>query len=471
MMTSNPASHEAALAAADRLRDGDAGARAVAMDAYAAHADAIDPANLDGCTRVGWLLTQGRAIDPRLEDLVKRAAATAIEPNVREIAEVVLFQFPLRRGEVTTAERHLRSLLARHRRSGSPREIGVLNDLALVYQSSQREFETLVLARCALDVATAQDAPLGIAVARARMMWALERLEEWSALEAQADSMLRLLPDLDACHHGPALRAVHTALRAIRMGHRDWDGARLQHAQIVTAGPPASPETDDAFDGAMLEAQIAVASGRPADAAAIALPASSAQPVGTRRWLTATDLLVRSAAAAGGPRSAIGTAMELHVAITSPHAARHGVSSLLAIATGVGVALGEHPTAALFFETASELLVRRVEEIRECVSSVEELSRTAEQERAMLARHRTRYVADHRRALAAIAQIYDDPGVPRPPQIERLADHDRIRICAWCLTMRTPDGRTLPIGHLLPDSARLGVTHGICDDCRDGVGV
>jgi hypothetical protein len=180
--------------------------------------------------------------------------------------------------------------------------------------------------------------------------------------------------------------------------------------------------------------------------------------------VTAAALLVRALAAAGDAARAAAEAEPLLRVLRAPPSATAGVSVLLDAATVVGDALADR-AAAPFFEAASALLMQRIAELHECFRHIEELSDAADEDRAILARHRVRFVADQRRALEAITALHEDPAAPRPPELERLAEDGRLRICSWCLTMRTADGLALPVGHLVPGAMRLAVTHGICDPC------
>ena len=460
-------SREDELRAADRLRDADSDSVDRALACYLRHADAIDPATREGVERVGWIIRLGRRLDPAAEDLLRRAAAHACDDGVREAAEVMLFQFPFRRGDHAAAEAHLRKLLRRHRKTGSLREIGVVNDLALVYQAACREFEVLVLARRASRLAVERSYTLGSGIAFARLAWALERLGEWDELERGADHLANLLPDLDLGHHPPAKRCIHAARRAVRAARGEFDAARYEHALVVAAGPALTGDVDDAFDGALLEARIALASHLPASAANIAEHAGDRCAAGTRNWFRATTLLARALAAVGDLGGAVRTAAPVLHALHSADARRLGPSGLLSFTAAMCEALGDDPAATPFHAASSELLLARISEIQGCVAEIEELSDAAEEDRAILARHRTHFVIEQRLALQAIARIHDEShGAERPEQLERLTEDGRLRICAWCLTMRNAIGRVLPIGHLIPGSIRLGVTHGICDDCR-----
>jgi hypothetical protein len=152
---------------------------------------------------------------------------------------------------------------------------------------------------------------------------------------------------------------------------------------------------------------------------------------------------------------------------------RHGVATLgtggaLALAAAVGEALRAAPEAAGLairaHEFAARTMLERTVELDACLGDLVELSSAVEEDRLALAQYRLRFVREHEAMLETIAALYEREG--GPPRLSTiLAEGGSLRVCAWCLSVRTHDGRLLPVGHFVADAMRGTVMHGICDDC------
>lgn len=76
-------------------------------------------------------------------------------------------------------------------------------------------------------------------------------------------------------------------------------------------------------------------------------------------------------------------------------------------------------------------------------------------------------VRDHLRERMAVARVEG-----RLPAWATAAAGNMTAVCAWCRSVRTAQGRWLPLGHFVPSTGpHLTVTHGICEDCRPRLGL
>lgn len=469
-LRSPPAGGLESLRRADSLCQGGAEARAEAMSIYRELASSIDPATAEGELRVRWLLSSRRALSPEFEDLLARAAERAGDAGTRFLASIAGAQFPQRRGDFRTAEAILRRGLSEVRGSQSRREVSACMLLSGVFRAQHREFEALVLARRASRLAERLGPPAAQAAALVHLGAALLAIGEHAAFDATASALEALLPSLEP-HETIAMRRPMLAYRAESFVERgDHDAARREIA-VRDAMPLEDWLREQlAAEDAERDARMLCAEGRFGEA--LALVARWHRPDGPRgvEWFEWTGVEIACRARTPQREGLAEAAVRLLDEIERTGCQLLGPGGALRLAASVGKALaqtpGEASPAQRAYRFAAAMMLERTRELDVCIAELGELSAAMEEDCRMLAEFRLRFVREHEAMLSTIAKSYDLPGADQPTVFHAYAAGDgRLRICAWCLQVRTPDGRELPIGHYVPDAERLAVTHGICDPC------
>ncbi len=473
-LLSPPAGGLESLRRADSLSGGGAEARDEAMSIYRALAGSIDPATAEGELRVRWLLSSRRALSPEFEDLLARAAERASDGGTRFLASIAGSQFPQRRGDFRAAEEILRRGLAEVRGSQSRREMSVCMLLSGVFRAQHREFEALILARRASRLAERLGPPAARAAALVHLGAALLAIGEHAAFDRTASALEGLLPSLEP-HETVAMRRPMLAYRAESFVARgDHVAARREIAVRDSMPLEDWLRAQLGAEDAERDARMLCAEGRFEQALElVAKWHRSDGPCGVE-WFEWTGVEVACRARTTGRAGLAAAAARFLDEIERNGCHLLGPGGALRLAASVGGALvrtpGQSGAAQRAYRFAAAMMLERTRELDVCIAELAELSAAMDEDCRMLADFRLRFVREHEAMLATIAESYDLPGAEPPTAFHALADSDgRLRICAWCLQVRTPDGRELPIGHYVPDSERLAVTHGICDPCAANI--
>lgn len=465
-----PAGGPESLRRADSLCGGGPEAREEAMAIYREHASAIDPATAEGELRVKWLLGSRRALSPEFEDLLARAAERASDGGTRFLASIAGSQFPQRRGDFRTAESILRRGLSEVRGSQSRQEMSTCMLLSGVFRAQHREFEALVMARRASRLADRLGPPAAKAATLVHLGAALLVIGEHAAFDATAAELEAVLPSLEP-HETLAMRRPMLAYRAESFVERgDHDAARREIAVRDALPLEGWLREQLAAEDAERNARMACAEGRLDEA--LALVARWHRPDGPRgvEWFEWTGVEVACRARTPGREGLAEAADRVLGEIERTGCQLLGPGGALRLAASLGRSLslapGEAAAAQRAYRFAAAMMLERTRELDACIAELGELSVAMEEDCRMLGEYRLRFVREHEAMLATIARSYDLPGAEPPTVFSAFAAGDgRLRICAWCLQVRTPDGRELPVGHYVPDAERLAVTHGICDPC------
>ncbi|MFO0932070.1 MAG: hypothetical protein U1E39_05110 [Planctomycetota bacterium] len=372
-------------------------------------------------------------------------------------------------------DRDLRSaldlLLELHRRTDERADavaFGVLHALAGVFLRQHREFEALLVARRATDVA--QRAPDLSAVDRAHAAALLARvfvgLGDAARLRAHLPAMLAAA---DGMHEPDASRArAHAHLLLARTAVDDDD---LETAAAAVADARAIARRDVGTPGfgpeilrsATLRLAVARRDVETLERCLAETPRPSSDD---HAWLVGHVAL---AAARGDVATATSSARR---ALEALGTARLAPSTRLARAVAVARALGDDDRAADVateaWHLAADAALARLVELDRSVREVGALGPLGADDLDALAAHRARFVASHREVLEPLRHRLEAATRHGTlPAWATPAPGDLLLVCAWCLSVRDRDGAWLPVGHLVYGAQSVPMTHGACPRCLE----
>ena len=229
-------------------------------------------------------------------------------------------------------------------------------------------------------------------------------------------------------HYG---RAIASARARLAREERDAEGLRRALDDV----PPA-PATDPA--------RAAARAGL--ESAALALVGDV--PAASACARTCLDLLER--AAGGHP--------------LAPNLRFLEADAIARLALDLGLA-PDVADAAL--RVAADAAFERLVELEAAARDLPALGTPTDDDHQALGEYRTRFVRRHRATLTRLRDRVEASARAGTLASWAQAGTDGLTtICAWCLSVRDVDGAWLPLGHLLPPTPALPVTHGICARCR-----
>lgn len=371
-------------------------------------------------------------------------------------------------GRLAEAEAVLQDALMRVRGRGDANESKACGSLGTFYAIQGRHFEALVLYRqgLAIDRQRGQDA---LAVRHlSNIATVLAALGLPHELPALFDSIAETHERLD----GEAARRAESldlwARYQLALGEGDLPYlAELCALLQETWGHLDEPRIQ--VNLAVVEADLLRARGEHAEARAclergLALPGiSDADRV---------ELEIRRLGCLEGERAieqvspaALDALVLLGAMLDEPiHAARtilHG--------TTLGDVLTRYERLAEAHEAydiAATATMERIRQLDDCMRELPELTGATEAEFTWLRDLRTSFQAQQQELLRHVgAQLERARKEGTSPIHDHEADHDLVRLCAWCGTVGTPSGQWLPVAHYVPDSDELRVTHTICERC------
>ncbi len=118
------------------------------------------------------------------------------------------------------------------------------------------------------------------------------------------------------------------------------------------------------------------------------------------------------------------------------------------------------------YDIAATATMERIRQLDDCMSELPELTGATEAEFTWLRDLRVTFKTQQRELLQHVgAQLERARREGTSPIHDRKANHDLVRLCAWCGTVGTPSGQWLPVAHYVPDSEDVRVTHTICERC------
>ncbi|MBL9085814.1 MAG: hypothetical protein JNM10_01610 [Planctomycetia bacterium] len=344
----------------------------------------------------------------------------------------------------------------------------VLHALAGVFLRQHREFEALIVARRAADVARrAPDlSPVDRAHAAALLARVFVGLGDAARLRAHLPAMLAAADAMDEPDATRARAHAHLLLSraAVDDGDLETAATALADAEAILRRDLGTP----GFGPAIVRStalRLAVAR-RDVPALERCLAEQPAPRGDDQGWLVG---LVALATARGDADAAIAHARR---ALDALGGARLAPSTRLARAVAVARAVGDgERTADLATEAwhlAADAALARLNELDRSVREVGALGPLAADDLDALAAHRARFVASHREVLEPLRLRLEAatrhgtlPPWATPPR------GDLLLVCAWCLSVRDRDGTWLPVGHLVYGAQSLPMTHGACPRCLD----
>jgi len=443
------------LADADAARDRGVDGMDAAVEVYREHVEALDAATEAGRGRVRWLIETGNAYEPCFQGAVRAAAEQQHDEELRLRAYLATAEFEFRAGTPEAAERILRIGLAMARGKNSVNEMVACNALARIYRIQHRPFEALLLSRRAFQLAHILEHPLGLAQALLGAGGILIELADWdetASLLVELEEVARHVPEQ---RRRELRRQLHYYRFEIALQNGQLDDAHAQFdawSKSWVAGWQRATFTDalEFCRGRMLAAE-----GRMDEARVVADAVFDADADLDHNWIDRALLRLRTAPDA---------ALAQHIArrLAEHGLTRLGAGSLLNTARELGELSPDPRVARRAFDLAAAAALERVRQIRECQRELSELSMECEEDRAILLRHRRRFV----RRQEEIARLYKATGTDAVPRLAEIGDSGGvITICAWCLEVLLPGGRRVPAGHYVTAAGESRISHGICPEC------
>lgn len=433
-----------------------------------------------GLERAAWCCQE----DPARDDVARRVAEVALgHPGEEERieAERTLGQCDLVAGRVAEAEARLTALFARVRDRGDRLELNVCYALAVLYAWQRRELESLMYARRAQSVAERR--PDLHVVHRAHALSVLSdayrSLDDDERLLQVSARMLALASEFVEPDSSRVRRQAYTSAHEAAMLRGDLPKAResLEAARHEAAlDMKTAGHTEDPL--AYYEGRYALRTGNMERVGELlARHAERARSHATLWMLWAlieVEWLLRTGRAAEGVERAERALAHMQV----PDVARRlgtgrrlrSAEHLAQLMEGPG---GDGDVSLLAYREAADAAFDRLYELESCLADLPALVEPEPEDREALTSYRVRFVRrhrvvlDHLRERMAVARVEG-----RLPAWATAAAGNMTAVCAWCRSVRTAEGRWLPLGHFVPSTGpHLTVTHGICEDCRPRLGL
>lgn len=475
--TLDDASHAeraAALAEADELRltsDADEDSWR-ALTVYRALAD-LALAGPHADARAAWMTRE----DPARDATTRRFAQAALqEPgDVGVRAEVVLAECDTRAGEERAAEARLRALWPRVRGTASVGEVWTCNALAEVFAVQRREFEALAIARrgeAAEEVAPGLHA-VDVAQTRSAIARALFALGDVPRLLEHLPRFLAAADALGPTDAGRARFHAHLLVARAALDVGEFELAR-RHIGLAEDESRRDPGVVGHTRHAIASARARLArEERDAEGLVRALEQTPTTRASDLPRLAARAGLEAAARALCGDVAGASALATRALSILSREPGRRTVSPATRLAEADAIArlaleVGMHPEVAdEALRIAADAAFERLLELEAAAKDLPAFGTPTDDDYRALGDYRARFVRRHRVALTRLRDRIDASA--RAGALSSWAhagEEGLTTICAWCLSVRDADGAWLPLGHLLPTTPALPVTHGICPRCR-----
>ena len=344
------------------------------------------------------------------------------------------------------------------RGSNTSNELAACNALSRLYRIEQRPFEALLLSRRAFQIARALGDEMGSVIARLGAAGLLIELRDWeeaASLLVELEEAARRLPE----HRRRAVRRQLLCYRfeiALGRGELEVASGHLENWKESWV-----PEWQRAMFDAELEfcrGRLLAAQGRTEEARAVAQAVFDEDAELDRDWIVRALLCLRTAPDA---------ALARHVArqLDEHGLSRLGAGGLFESARELGQLSPDPDVSRRAFDLASAAALERVRQVAECQRELSELSMECEEDRAILRRHRQRFV-ERQEEIARLYKATGTDAVPRIDEIKEIEDKGGvITVCAWCLEVLLPNGRRVPAGHYVTAAGEARISHGICSEC------
>lgn len=470
----SPDERLALLEEADSLRGGSAEDRERACAAYRAALRPGGPLDDADLGRFRWSFDNDSHKGPLTERLAESAGSSP-DPEVALRGRILGAECLAGAQRLDDARARAVGILDEVRGRRDPLEARVLLLLAYLHVRRSQEFEALVLAHHADQILEASaKAPERLRLlAKMRLCNALsgfeDALEEREAALDEFMSLATSVPDAVAW----SFTAWGFGTRAellLDLGRVAQARDALEELRLRAASLPYIP-----WNPAHLELLLSRVEHREGELGPARERMARAQADLERQHGSAIEVDVQAgklALEAGdteGARGAFDGLMDrVEEAVEcDPAGAARRLRHLLEIAhttSGRPDLAREHVRAT---ELAACDALRRVAELDRCVRELPEARAVPRSAFRVLVRHRERFVRRHAELLDVLAGLitagsHAAARVFPPPRCDGGAD---LCVCAWCLCARSLDGAWLPVGQFAPQSARIRISHGICEDC------
>lgn len=437
---------------------------------FASVAPSLDPRDAGDARRILRHAWSSRAPGADLDGFLGRVADEAPLPEARQIAGLVCGQNAMFAGDLSGADRRVRSVLTAARGSGTRVERTVVLALAKISLQLRNEFEALVLARHAVEAMDAAGDAWGSVAARLTVCAVYSLIGDLPRLAVVLDELAPMIPGVeDPIRRAFAARTFHFRRAEVMQFGEQYDAAlgALRAGEYV--GGRLYPE--ERRSALILEADIFFARGefaRAADHLTAAAKLGSATDVRGLR-IRARRLCLN---VCRGVSTTVEDADVLLDDLEASVAAGIGPAVRREFAILVGDAIASVPAglsvARRAYDLAAAAAFERLAELDRFVREVPESSAPTVDDLIVLEQYRRRSVVAQREVHAAVARLIvcavRDGRTPAPmlPSAGELTC-----VCAWCQRVRTRDGFWLSIQQFLPLQLEgaIELTHGICDSC------
>lgn len=467
------------LEEADRLRSSDDDDQWRALAVYRALVDRLEPWSVVNLARLAWVSRE----DPVHDDVTRRIGALTLghpDPVVRRQGALLLAGCDLMEDRLAEAETALRALLREVRgsfdRTGLEMEMNAWHHLSRAFEHGRREVESLVAARQAhaigsriRDLHPVYRAQVTIALAGTYAM-----LEDWGRMEDMLERAGTIVPLL----YAPDARVLEFEVSRLQfdaaLGCRDWGLAarRLEEhrraAQARGTGPAFSRTL------AYLEARLALCRGRPFEARAALESATGPGPSAPRHRIAAEVVEIETLARTEGRAAVRDRALDIVTRLEDEEGTGLPHGTRLREGDRLGTLLAgpcEAPDLAVrAYRVAADAALRRMSQLERTLREMPELVAQDPDDVSALASYRIGFARRHGQVLSALGDLLAAAARrgERPPWADLTTD-GLVAVCAWCHSLRAPDGTWLPLGHLVLPTDPVAVTHGMCDPCLDRV--
>ena len=373
-------------------------------------------------------------------------------------------------GRPQAAEAIFRKVLDAVRGTGSKSERLAQSCLLSLYARQDRDVDSLVLARRHLALSLAADDAEDVCFSYAGICDALRQMEDWPKFDDAAAAYAGALSRYAGPHRGGLQRHLHRLRVGRHLAHGDIAAAReeLRGIEQIDA---ASGSVQAATHATLLcRASVEVQGGQPQAAVESLRRAAEVRGPGGEGAVEAHYLGALCTLALEGrdaARSTIGRALdEVLGAGTVLHATSERIRFLKRLGDLARDDCDDAALAMRAYDGAAAAVLLRASQIEATALELPELCGPEGDDASTLASYRRRFVVEQTQMLSAVSRrLQSQIAGGAAPKWTGADEDGTIGICAWCLRVRLPDGKMLPIGHFLPQDAALRVSHGICRAC------
>lgn len=373
-------------------------------------------------------------------------------------------------GRPQAAEAAFRKVLDAVRGTGSKTERLAQSCLLSLYARQDRDVDSLVLARRHLALSLAAGDAEDICFSYAGICDALRQMEDWPRFDDAAAAFDGALSRYAGPHRGGLQRHLHRLRVSRHLAHGDIAAAREELRGIDSIDTAAGSPAVATHATLLCRAAVEVQDSRPETALEILRRAAALRGPAGEGAVEAHHLSVQCRLALEGPEAAraeIARGLdEFQTGTSAVHSTSERIRFLRRLGDVARKDCGDPDLAMRAYDGAAAAVLLRASQIEAAAREVPEFSGPEGEDASTLAAYRRRFVVEQAQMLTAVSRLLQakmsDGGTPT---WTGAGEDGTVGICAWCLRVRLPDGRMLPIGHFLPQDSSLRVSHGICRAC------